>query len=58
MLALLDWAQSEALPVVKLRVLGGNVRATKLYTRHGFYPTGNVTERERDGAIEIEMQRD
>jgi GNAT superfamily N-acetyltransferase len=56
--AVLAWAESVAASAVKLHVVGGNVRATRLYTRHGFYPTGNVTERERDGAIEIEMQRD
>jgi ribosomal protein S18 acetylase RimI-like enzyme len=56
--AVLDWAQSEGLPVVQLNVLGGNVRATKLYTRHGFYPTGTTSIRDRDGAVEIEMQRD
>jgi GNAT superfamily N-acetyltransferase len=54
----LAWAESENASAVKLHVVGGNIRATKLYTRHGFYPTGNVTQRERDGAVEIEMQHD
>lgn len=56
--AVLRWAASEGIVIVKLDVVGGNVAASKLYVRHGFYPTGNVTERERDGAIEVEMQRD
>jgi GNAT superfamily N-acetyltransferase len=56
--AVLDWARSEGIATVRLKVGGGNVRATKLYTRHGFYPSGNITVNERDGGIEIEMQRD
>jgi GNAT superfamily N-acetyltransferase len=56
--AVLEWAASENMVAVKLMVLGGNIRASKLYERHGFYPTGNTAIRERDGAVEIEMQRD
>jgi GNAT superfamily N-acetyltransferase len=56
--AVLAWAESERAEAVKLTVVGGNVRASKLYERHGFYPTGNTNVRERDGAIEVEMQRD
>jgi hypothetical protein len=54
----LAWCEDEGIIAVKLTVIGGNVRASKLYERHGFYPTGNTGVRERDGAIEIEMQRD
>ena len=56
--AVLEWAASERVDAVKLMVLGGNIRASKVYERHGFYPTGNTSIRERDGAVEVEMQRD
>ena len=56
--AVLEWAASEHAEAVRLMVLGGNIRASKLYERHGFYPTGTTAIRERDGAVEVEMQRD
>lgn len=56
--AVLAWAESEGVAAVKLTVVGGNIRASKLYERHGFYPSGNTAIRERDGAVEVEMQRD
>jgi ribosomal protein S18 acetylase RimI-like enzyme len=56
--AVLAWAESDGAKCVRLSVVGGNIRASKLYERHGFYPTGNTNVRERDGAIEVEMQRD
>jgi GNAT superfamily N-acetyltransferase len=58
MRAVIEWAESERVPALKLMVLGGNIRASKLYERHGFYPTGTTSVRERDGAVEVEMQRD
>jgi GNAT superfamily N-acetyltransferase len=54
----LAWAASEGTAAVQLHVVGGNIRASKLYERHGFYPTGITSIRERDGAVEVEMQRD
>jgi ribosomal protein S18 acetylase RimI-like enzyme len=56
--AVLAWAESAGAESVRLNVVGGNIRASKLYERHGFYPTGNTVMRERDGAVEVEMQRD
>lgn len=56
--AVIEWSVSQGAAAVRLNVMGGNIRASKLYERHGFYPTGNTNVRERDGAIEIEMQRD
>jgi GNAT superfamily N-acetyltransferase len=56
--AVLAWAESEQVKCVKLTVVGGNIRASKVYERHGFYPTGDTAIRERDGAVEVEMQRD
>ena len=56
--AVLAWAETEGVEAVKLTVVGGNIRASKLYERHEFYPTGNTTVRDRDGAVEVEMQRD
>jgi len=56
--SVLAWAESEGAEAVRLNVVGGNIRASKLYERHGFYPTGNTIVRERDGAVEVEMQRD
>ncbi len=55
--AVLAWAESEGMESVRLSVVGGNIRASKLYERHGFYPTGNTIVRQRDGAVEVEMQR-
>lgn len=51
------WAESEGAGVLRLRVLADNAQARSLYARHGFFATGIDSVRERDGAIEIEMQR-
>jgi ribosomal protein S18 acetylase RimI-like enzyme len=56
--AVLAWAATQDIEAVRLMVAGGNIRASKLYERHDFYPTGNTSIRERDGAVEVEMQRD
>ena len=56
--AVLAWSLSHGVTTLRLTVIGGNIRASKLYVRHGFYPTGETNVRARDGAIEIEMQRD
>jgi GNAT superfamily N-acetyltransferase len=55
--AVFDWAAAEGANVVRLEVVRGNDRARRFYERHGFRPTGHEAIRERDGAIEIRMER-
>jgi hypothetical protein len=38
-------------------VTEGNIPAERLYLRHGFVKTGDSIDRERDGAVEFEMER-
>jgi GNAT superfamily N-acetyltransferase len=54
--ALIAWARSECAKVVRLKVIYGNDRARHFYERMGFRPTGQTQVRERDGAIEVEME--
>jgi ribosomal protein S18 acetylase RimI-like enzyme len=42
---------------VRLLVVEDNIRARRLYERHGFRVTGVTRVRQRDGAIELEMER-
>jgi len=51
------WAGSEAARVVRLDVMQANERARRFYARHGFRPTGHEEVRERDGKIEVRMER-
>ena len=55
--AVVGWAQSEGAELVRLKVIEGNDRARHFYERMGFCPTGQRQVRERDGLIEIEMER-
>jgi GNAT superfamily N-acetyltransferase len=55
--SVLDWAKSECAKSVKLKVIQGNYRARRLYERCGFRATGQEFVRERDGLIEIQMER-
>jgi GNAT superfamily N-acetyltransferase len=55
--AILAWAESQGAGSVRLRVIQGNSRARRFYERIGFRPTGHKTVRERDGEIEIQMER-
>jgi GNAT superfamily N-acetyltransferase len=55
--AVLAWAESEGAGLVRLKVILGNGRARRFYERVGFHPTGHQTVRERDGEIEIHMER-
>jgi ribosomal protein S18 acetylase RimI-like enzyme len=55
--ALLTWALECKADRVRLMVISSNGRARGLYARHGFHPTGHQATRERDGAIEFEMER-
>jgi ribosomal protein S18 acetylase RimI-like enzyme len=55
--ALLTWALERGAERMQLLVISSNERAQRLYARHGFRPTGHRTTRERDGAIELQMER-
>lgn len=53
----LAWARAEGAKAVQLQVVEGNLRARRFYERHGFRLTGRTAVRERDGAIELQMER-
>jgi len=55
--AVMAWAQSEGARLVRLKVIQGNDRARHFYERMGFCRTGQRQVRERDGLVEIEMER-
>ena len=55
--AVLSWARTEGAKAVRLNVVGSNARARRFYERNGFRPTGQETVRERDGQIEVQMER-
>ena len=55
--AALAWTAEAGLGRVHLFVVEGNDRARRLYERHGFRLTGHTITRERDGALELEMER-
>ncbi len=55
--AVLAWAEGVGARLIRLEVIQGNDRAFRLYQRHHFEPTGRTAERERDGAVELEMAR-
>jgi GNAT superfamily N-acetyltransferase len=54
--AVLDWARGQGAVVVRLHVTDGNDVAERLYERHGFARTGQVSVRTRDGRAEVEME--
>jgi GNAT superfamily N-acetyltransferase len=55
--AVVAWAQSEQARVVRLQVVGDNLRARRCYERNRFVATGLVSRRERDGVAEVQMER-
>jgi ribosomal protein S18 acetylase RimI-like enzyme len=55
--AVLSWARQSKVRVIRLVVVQANVRARRCYERNGFRATGTQSVRERDGAIEIEMEQ-
>ena len=55
--ALLTWALDRGAHRVQLMVISSNQRAQRFYARHGFRPTGHQATRERDGAMELRMER-
>ena len=55
--AVMAWARSERATTVRLDVVHGNLRARRFYERVGFAVTGTEHVRERDQAIEVQMDR-
>jgi ribosomal protein S18 acetylase RimI-like enzyme len=55
--AVVAWAQSQAAQCVRLNVIEGNDRARHFYERNGFRITGKQAIRQRDGLMEIQMER-
>ena len=51
-----SFASVQGFAVVRLDVAEGNDQAVRLYERNGFRLTGRQNARERDGAIEFEME--
>ena len=56
--AVLAWAGEVGATSVRLVVIEANDAARRCYERSGFHATGRRTIRERDGAAEIEMERE
>ena len=54
--SVLSWARAEGAGAVRLAVIDANVRARRCYERNGFRSTGRHFVRERDGAIELQME--
>ena len=55
--AVVGWAQSERSRSVRLQVVHDNLRARRCYERLGFTVTGGMRVREKDQAIELQMER-
>jgi ribosomal protein S18 acetylase RimI-like enzyme len=55
--AVIAWTRSDGAKWVRLKVIQGNDRARHFYERMGFCATGHEEVRERDGLIEIQMER-
>lgn len=55
--AVIDAATAADATTIELCVMDGNEPARRLYERHGFEPTGDTCARERDGGVEVTMQR-
>jgi GNAT superfamily N-acetyltransferase len=51
------WARAEGADVIQLLVIDSNPRAQRFYERNGFRSTGRTYLRERDHAIELQMER-
>ena len=51
------WARAEGADVIQLLVIDSNRRAQRFYERNGFRSTGRTHVRERDKAIELQMER-
>lgn len=56
--AVVQWAVGRGFSTLRLDVHEDSGRARRFYERQGFVTTGRITERERDGARELEMDRE
>jgi GNAT superfamily N-acetyltransferase len=56
--AVLTWGRDAGARVVRLMVVEANEGARRCYERNGFRATGRQSVRERDAAIELEMERE
>ncbi|HZP27401.1 MAG TPA: GNAT family N-acetyltransferase [Acidimicrobiia bacterium] len=54
--AVCEAARGSGATVLRLHVAGGNLRAERVYERHGFRRTGRSLVRARDGVREHEME--
>ena len=54
--SVVEWARAEGARVVRLSVIDVNARARRCYERNGFRATGTQFTRERDGAIELQLE--
>src|SRR5262245_55950505 len=55
--SVVSWAKDHNASMVRLDVVQANLRARRFYERNGFSPTGQTRLRERDGEIEVQMER-
>jgi len=55
--SVLVWASAEGARAMRLAVIASNERARRCYERNGFRDTGHRTVRERDGVVEMQMER-
>jgi GNAT superfamily N-acetyltransferase len=55
--AVCSWAGAQGAAMVRLKVVRGNGPAERCYARNRFRLTGRETVRDRDGAVEVEMER-
>ncbi len=55
--SVLAWASAEGAQTMRLAVIASNGRARRCYERNGFRDTGHRTVRERDGVVEMQMER-
>jgi GNAT superfamily N-acetyltransferase len=55
--AVVAWARSEGATAVRLDVVHDNLRARRFYERVGFTATGAVRVRDKDQAVEVQMER-
>ena len=53
----LEWARDAGVTTLRLHVTDGNARAERVYERNGFSRTGTTVVRDRDGGVEVEMER-
>lgn len=55
--AVVAWAEAERARIVRLVVMKTNEPARRCYARNGFRPTGHEEFRERDGEVQVRMER-